>query len=136
MVLGGQVQSQLLEQCCKSFVKASYLVRTRHAHQVTAAVLHILQPSFLVWSLSLIMLSARNSDKHRWRLNNRSLNTGLLFLVYTSVSFGFCIQFVACNVRLNVCPGVLLWTMRTMRCQTFSSLGFFCRGAFVVWKTK
>ena len=45
MVLGGQVQSQLLEQCCKSFVKASYLVRTRHAHQVTAAVLHILQQS-------------------------------------------------------------------------------------------
>ena len=29
----------------KSFVKASYLARTRHAHQVTAAALHILQQS-------------------------------------------------------------------------------------------
>ena len=39
------------------------------------------------------------------------------------------------NVRLNICPDVLLWTMWTMRCQTFSSLSF-CSGAFVVWKTK
>ena len=29
----------------ESFVKASYLARTRHAHQITAAVLHILQQS-------------------------------------------------------------------------------------------
>ena len=27
----------------ESFVKTSYLARTRHAHQVTAAVLHIVQ---------------------------------------------------------------------------------------------
>ena len=40
------------------------------------------------------------------------------------------------NVRLNVCPGVLLWNMWTIRCQTFSSLNFFCRGTFVVWKPK
>ena len=51
----------------ESFVKASYLAKIRHAHQVTAAALHILQQSafFLMWSLSLIMLSAGNSDKHR-----------------------------------------------------------------------
>ena len=36
----------------------------------------------------------------------------------------------------NICPGILLWTMWTMRCQTFSSLSFFCCGAFLVWKTK
>ena len=49
----------------ESFVKASYLARTRHAHQVTAEALHILHPSFLMCSLSLIMLSAPNSDKYR-----------------------------------------------------------------------
>ena len=50
------------------------------------------------------------------------------------MSFDLWIQFavvttiLACNVRLNLCFGVLLWTMWTMRCQTLSSLGFFCRG--------
>ena len=51
-------------------------------------------PSFLMWSLNMIMLSSRNSDTHRWRLNNRSLNTGLLFLISSSVSFGLCVEFV------------------------------------------
>ena len=45
MVLGGQMQSQLLEQCFRIFVKASYLSRTRYAHPVTAEALHILQQS-------------------------------------------------------------------------------------------
>ena len=46
-------------------MKASYLARTRHAQQVTAEALHILQQSaFLMCSLSLIMLSALNSEKH------------------------------------------------------------------------
>ena len=50
----------------ESFVKTSYLVRTRHAQQVTAEALHILQQTaFFMCSLSLIMLSAPNSDKHR-----------------------------------------------------------------------
>ena len=64
----------------ESFVKASYLARTRHAHLVTAEVLHILHPSFLMYSLNLIMLSVPSSDNTEWRLNNRSLNTGLLVL--------------------------------------------------------
>ena len=51
-------------------------------------------PSFLMWSLNMIMLSSRNSDTHRWRLNNRGLNTGLLFLISSSVSFGLCVEFV------------------------------------------
>ena len=34
------------------------------------------------------------------------------------------------SVRLNLCPGVLVWTMWTMRCQTF-----FCLEAFVLRKT-
>ena len=33
----------------ESFVKASYLARTRHAHQVTAAAILILQQSKLNW---------------------------------------------------------------------------------------
>ena len=102
MVLGGQVQSQLLQHCCTSFVKASYLLRTRHGHQVTAAALHILQPSFFVWSLSLIMLSARNSDKHRWRLNYHSLNAGLLFLISSSVSSGLCVEFIVVTTKCEI----------------------------------
>ena len=47
------------------FVKACYLARTRHAHQVTGEALHTLHPSFLTCALRLIMLSAPNSDKHR-----------------------------------------------------------------------
>ena len=47
----------------ESFVKASYLARTRHAHQVTSEAFR--EPSFVMCSLSLIMLSAPNSDKHR-----------------------------------------------------------------------
>ena len=49
----------------ESFVKAFYLAKTRHAHQVTTKALHILHPSFFMLSLSLIMLSAPNNDKHR-----------------------------------------------------------------------
>ena len=40
------------------------------------------------------------------------------------------------NVLLNVCPGVLLWSMWTMRCQTFGLLSFFRRGAFCCVETK
>ena len=68
----------------ESFVKASYLARqdmpTRL--QLQRCILCSGMPSFLIWSLNLIMLSAPNSGKHRWRLNNRSLNTGLDFQLY------------------------------------------------------
>ena len=40
------------------------------------------------------MLSVPNSEKHRWRLNNSCLNTRLLFLIYSSVSFGLWVEFV------------------------------------------
>ena len=80
----------------ESLVNASYLARTRHGHQVTAEALHILQQSaFLSYvQFELITLSARNSDTHRWRLNNRGLNSGLLFLISSSVSFGLYVEFV------------------------------------------
>ena len=46
MVLGVQVQSLLLEQCCRIFRKIIFsLAKTRHGHQVTAEALHILQQS-------------------------------------------------------------------------------------------
>ena len=50
------------------FVKACSLARTRHAHQVTGEALHTLHPSFLMCALSLIMLSAPNSDKHKMEI--------------------------------------------------------------------
>ena len=97
-------------------------------------------PSFLI--IMQFEPSAPNSDKHSWRLNNGSLNTGLLFLISSSVSFDLSIQFVvvttirAYSVRLNWCPDVFSLEKKwTMRSQTLSSLGFFCRGAFVAWKT-
>ena len=98
-------------------------------------------PSFLMCSLSLIMLSAPSSDNTECRLNNRSLNTGLLVLdfqlcVLRLVRWVRCGDYHPWNVRLNVCPGVLLWTMWTLRCLTFSTLNFLCHGVFVVWKTK
>ena len=46
------------------------------------------------------ILSVQNSDKHRWRLNNCSLNTGLLLLISSSVSSGLCVGFiVATTIR-------------------------------------
>ena len=57
MVLGGQVQSQLLEQLqnlCESILRGKDMpTRLQLLHQVG---LHILHPSFLMCSLSLIML--------------------------------------------------------------------------------
>ena len=90
---------------------------------------------FIIWSLSLIMLSSRNSDKHRWRRKNCRLNT-----LYFQLCVLWLVRWVRCgdyhpwNVQLNVYPGILLGTLWTIRCQTLSSLGFFCHGAFVVWK--
>ena len=66
MVLGGQVQSQLLEDCCRIFYESILSCEDKTCPQVTAVALHILQQSaFLSCVLSLIMLSAPNSDKHR-----------------------------------------------------------------------
>ena len=127
----------------ESFVKACYFVRTRRAHQVTAEALHILQQSaFLSYmcSLSLIMLSALNSDKLRveteqLQFKNLALVLNFQLCVLRLVHPVSCGDYHLRNVQLNVYPGILLGTMWTMRCQTLSSLGF-CRGAFVVWKPK
>ena len=58
-----------------SLVKVSYLPRTTHAHQVTAEALHILQQSAF---LSYVQFD-RTVTHTGWRLNNRNLNTRLLF---------------------------------------------------------
>ena len=101
----------------ESFVKVSYL-EDKTCPPVTAAALHILQQhAFLPCVQASNMLSPPNNWKHRWRLNNLSLNTGLQFLISSAVSFDLGIQFVvvntihACYLRLTVCPGVLLWTV-------------------------
>ena len=126
----------------ESFVKACCLAKTRHAHQVTAESLHILHLSFYflcaVWAWSCCQLRT---------VTNRMETEQQQFKYWAVVlDFQLCVlrlvRWIRCgdchpwNVRLNVCPGVLLWTMWTMRCQTFSSLTFFCRGAFVVWWPK
>ena len=54
----------------ESFVKSSYLAKTRHARQVTAEGLHILQQSAF---LSYVQFepghtSAPNNDKHRMEI--------------------------------------------------------------------
>ena len=71
MVLGGQVQSQLLEQCCRIFCESIYLVRTRHAHQVTAAALLILQQSKLNWKENIY--SMLQQSKLNWKENIYSM---------------------------------------------------------------
>ena len=81
-------------------------------------------------SLSLIMRSAQNKQ---WQTQMEIEQ--LLFKYWTLVlDFQLCVLQLVCwvccgdyhpwNVQLNVCPGVLLWTMWTMRHQTFSSFSF------------
>ena len=88
---GWQCNHNCWNSVAKSFVKASYLARTRHAHQVTDAALHILQQTAFLSYVEFEPYHAVSSEQwlHRWRLNNR-----LLFLKSSSVSFGVCIEFV------------------------------------------
>ena len=87
MVLGGQVQSQLLEQCCRIFCESIYLVRTRHAHQVTAAALLILQQSKLNWKENIYsMLKNVNSRMYGMRkLRSFGVNSDMLVTFYNAV---------------------------------------------------
>ena len=41
--LEGSGWEEAVQEICESFLKASYVTRTRHAHQVAASALHILQ---------------------------------------------------------------------------------------------
>ena len=128
----------------ESFVKASYLTRTRHAHQVTTAALHILQQKSAF--LSYVEFEPDHAvSSEQWhtqmeieqpQLKHWALVLDFQLCLLRLVRWVRCSDYHPWNVRLNVCPVVLLWTVWTMRCQTFSSLSFFCRGAFVVWKTK
>ena len=88
---GWQCNHNCWNSVAKSFVKVSYLSRTRHAHQVTDAALHILQQTAFLSYVEFEPDHAVSSEQwlHRWRLNNR-----LLFLTSSSVSFGVCIEFV------------------------------------------
>ena len=65
MVLGGQVQSQLLEQCCRIFCESmlSCEDKTCPPGYSWIAAYSASFLLFLMCSLSLIMLSAPNSDK-------------------------------------------------------------------------
>ena len=87
MVLGGQVQSQLLEQCCRIFCESIYLVRTRHAHQVTAAAMLILQQSKLNWKENIYsMLKNVSSRMYGMRkLRSFGVNSDMLVTFYKAV---------------------------------------------------
>ena len=70
----------------ESFVKASYLARTRHAHQVTAEALNILQQSaFLSYVQFEPDHAVSSSDKYR-------METELQFKYWAIVlNFQFCV---------------------------------------------
>ena len=51
-------------------------------------------PSFFTCSLSPIMLSAPNSDKHRMEIEQQQFKYWALVLDFSSVSFGLCVEFV------------------------------------------
>ena len=67
----------------ESFVKASYLVRTRHAHQVTAAALLILQQSKLNWKENInSVLKNVNSRVYCMRkLTSFGVNSDMLVII-------------------------------------------------------
>ena len=73
-------------------------------------------PSFLMCSLSLIMLSAANSDNDRVGTEQPQFKYWALVLdfqlcVLRLVRWVRCGDYHPWNVRLNVCPGIFLWTM-------------------------
>ena len=78
----------------ESFVKASYLARTRHAHQVTAEALNILQQSaFLSYAQFEPDHAVSSSDKYR-------METELQFKYWAIVlSFQFCVLRLVCQVH-------------------------------------
>jgi len=67
----------------ESFVKASYLVRTRHAHQVTAAAILILQQSKLKWKENInSVLKNVNSRVYCMRkLTSFGVNSDMLVII-------------------------------------------------------
>ena len=71
----------------ESFVKASYLVRTRHAHQVTAAAILILQQSELNWKENInSVLKNVNSRMYCMRkLRSFGVNSDMLVTFYNAV---------------------------------------------------
>ena len=67
----------------ESFVKASYLARTRHAHQVTAAAILILQQSKLKWKENInSVLKNVNSRVYCMRkLTSFGVNSDMLVII-------------------------------------------------------
>ena len=87
MVLDGQVQSQLLELhhlvFIKSFMKASSLARTRHAHQVTAVQYCLFCSSMSSLHVQFEPDHAVSSEQWQTQMETEQsqFNTGLWFLI-------------------------------------------------------
>ena len=141
MVLGGQVQSQLLERCCRIFCESILSCENKTCppgYSCSAAYSAAECLPFLcgVWAWSCCQLRTVINTDGDW----------------TTAVLGSCSWFPAlCSSACSLSslwwlPSVKRPTKRmprrfaldhvTMRCQMFSSLSFFCRGAFVVWKIK
>ena len=140
MVQGGQVQSQLLEQCCRIFYESMLSCEDKTCPAGYSCIFCSRMPSFLMCGLSLIMLSAPNSDKHRMETEQLQFKSDWTLVLDFQLCVLWLVRWVRSgdyhpwNVRLNVCPAVLIWTMWTMRCQTFGLHGFFCHGTCVETK--
>ena len=97
MVLGGKVQSQLLQGCWKIFCESMLCCEDktcppRYSWSAAYSAAGCLPFLCAVWAWSCCQL--RTVTNTEWRLNTRSLNIGLLFLISSSMSFGVCVEFV------------------------------------------
>ena len=94
----------------ESFVKASYLVRTRHAHQVTAAAMLILQQSELNWkeNINSVLKKHLLYAAAEWIVNSRM--HGMRKLISFGVNSDMFVTFhnaVICSIIIfgSVCWG-------------------------------
>ena len=71
----------------ESFVKASYLARTRHAHQVTAAALLILQQSELNWkeNISSVLKNVNSTMYYMRKLRSFGVNSDMLVTFFITL---------------------------------------------------
>ena len=85
---------------CRIFVKASCEEKTcppGYSCFIKSGCIFCILPFLCaVWAWSCCKI--RTVTNTGWRLNNRSLNTGLLFLISSSVSFGLCVEYVVVTI--------------------------------------
>ena len=130
-VLGGQVQSQLLEQCCRIVSECILSCEDKTwppGYSCSAAYSAAECLPFLcaVWADHAVSSEQWQTQMEIQRPQFKHWAAVLDFqlCVLRLVRWVRCGDYHPWNIRLNLCPGVLLWTRWTMRCQTSSSLSF------------